>query len=142
MFYSILKASILYFLPLKDRDKWKPLMWYSLFRITCYKAIHKNNCWFAVTRLTHQNPRDSKKFIAISRREFLAEFQNSALNLMCGGRASTIGFRLIVNGFRTITDSVNQPMFMKLHTLTPHESRIHPIDFEVKRSMVKVLGLG
>ena len=26
----------------------------------------------------------------------------------------------------------NQPMIMKLHTLTPHESRMRPIDFEVK----------
>ena len=26
----------------------------------------------------------------------------------------------------------NQPMIMKLHTLTPHESRMHPADFEVK----------
>ena len=25
-------------------------------------------------------------------------------------------------------------MIMKLHTLTPHEPRMHPIDFEVKRS--------
>ena len=29
---------------------------------------------------------------------------------------------LIVNGFRTITDS-NQPMIMKLHALTSHEAR-------------------
>ena len=28
----------------------------------------------------------------------------------------------------------NQPMIMKLHTLTHHESRMHPIDFEVQRS--------
>ena len=28
----------------------------------------------------------------------------------------------------------NQPMIMKLHTLTHHESRMRPIDFEVKRS--------
>ena len=28
----------------------------------------------------------------------------------------------------------NQPMIMKLHTLTPHESRMCPIDFGVKRS--------
>ena len=27
-----------------------------------------------------------------------------------------------------------QPMIMKLHTPTPHELRMHPIDFEVKRS--------
>ena len=28
----------------------------------------------------------------------------------------------------------NQPMIMKLHTLTHHESRMRPIDFEVQRS--------
>ena len=33
----------------------------------------------------------------------------------------------------------NQPMIMKLHTLTHHESRMSPIDFEVKRSKVKVM---
>ena len=33
----------------------------------------------------------------------------------------------------------NQPMIMKLHTLTPHESRMCPIDFGVKRSTVKVI---
>ena len=33
----------------------------------------------------------------------------------------------------------NQPMIMKLHTLTHHESRMCPIDFEVKRSKVKVM---
>ena len=33
----------------------------------------------------------------------------------------------------------NQPMIMKLHTLTHHESRMRPIDFEVKRSKVKVM---
>ena len=32
-----------------------------------------------------------------------------------------------------------QPMIMKLHTLTPHESRMCPIDFGVKRSTVKVM---
>ena len=36
----------------------------------------------------------------------------------------------------------NQPMIMKLHTLTPHESRMCPIDFEVKRSKVKVMAHG
>ena len=36
-----------------------------------------------------------------------------------------------VNGFRTITDC-NRPMIMTLHTLTPHESLMRPIDFEVK----------
>ena len=30
-------------------------------------------------------------------------------------------------------------MIMKLHTLTHHESRMRPIDFEVKRSKVKVM---
>ena len=35
----------------------------------------------------------------------------------------------------------NQPMIMKLHTLTHHESRMHPIDFEV-RSKVKVMAHG
>ena len=33
----------------------------------------------------------------------------------------------------------NQPMIMKLHPLTHHESRMRPIDFEVKRSKVKVM---
>ena len=33
----------------------------------------------------------------------------------------------------------NQPMIMKLHTLTHHESRMCPIDFGVKRSKVKVM---
>ena len=36
----------------------------------------------------------------------------------------------------------NQPMIMKLHTLTPHESRMCPIDFGVKRSTVKVMAHG
>ena len=36
----------------------------------------------------------------------------------------------------------NQPMIMKLHTLTHHESRMGPIDFEVKRSKVKVMAHG
>ena len=36
----------------------------------------------------------------------------------------------------------NQPMIMKLHTLTPHESRMCPIDFGVKRSRVKVMAHG
>ena len=36
----------------------------------------------------------------------------------------------------------NQPMIMKLHTLTHHESRMRPIDFEVKRSKVKVMAHG
>ena len=36
----------------------------------------------------------------------------------------------------------NQPMILKLHTLTPHESRMCPIDFEVKRSKVKVMAHG
>ena len=36
----------------------------------------------------------------------------------------------------------NQPMIMKLHTLTHHESRMRPIDFEVKRSKVKVMTHG
>ena len=36
----------------------------------------------------------------------------------------------------------NQPMIMKLHTLTHHESRMCPIDFEVKRSKVKVMAHG
>ena len=36
----------------------------------------------------------------------------------------------------------NQPMIMKLHTLAPHESRMRPIDFEVKRSKVKVMAHG
>ena len=36
----------------------------------------------------------------------------------------------------------NQPMIMKLHTLTPHESRMCPIDFWVKRSTVKVMAHG
>ena len=36
----------------------------------------------------------------------------------------------------------NPPMIMKLHTLTPHESRMCPIDFEVKRSKVKVMAHG
>ena len=35
-----------------------------------------------------------------------------------------------------------QRMIMKLHILTPHESRMHPIDFEVKRSKVKVIAYG
>ena len=43
------------------------------------------------------------------------------------------GTLYIENGFWTITDS-NPPMIMKLHTLTPHESRMCPIDFRVKRS--------
>ena len=30
------------------------------------------------------------------------------------------------------------PIIMKLHMQTPHESRMCPIDFEVKRSKVKV----
>ena len=30
------------------------------------------------------------------------------------------------------------PIIMKLHTQTPHEARMCPIDFEVKRSKVKV----
>ena len=46
------------------------------------------------------------------------------------------------NGFRTITDSIINPMIMKLHTLTHHESRMRPIDFEVKRSKVKVMAHG
>ena len=33
----------------------------------------------------------------------------------------------------------NPPMIMKLHTLAPHESRMCPIDFGVKRSKVKVM---
>ena len=36
----------------------------------------------------------------------------------------------------------NQPMIMKLHTLFHHESRMRPIDFEVKRSKVKVMAHG
>ena len=36
----------------------------------------------------------------------------------------------------------NQPMIMKLHTLTPHESRMCPIDFGAKRSTVKVMAHG
>ena len=36
----------------------------------------------------------------------------------------------------------NQPIIMKLHTLTHHESRMRPIDFEVKRSKVKVMAHG
>ena len=36
----------------------------------------------------------------------------------------------------------NQPMIMKLHTLTHHESRMRPIDFEVKKSKVKVMAHG
>ena len=36
----------------------------------------------------------------------------------------------------------NQPMIMKLHTLAPHESRMCPIDFGVKRSKVKVMAHG
>ena len=36
----------------------------------------------------------------------------------------------------------NQPMIMKLHTLTHHESRMRPIDFAVKRSKVKVMAHG
>ena len=36
----------------------------------------------------------------------------------------------------------NQPMIMKLHTLTHHESRMCPIDFGVKRSTVKVMAHG
>ena len=36
----------------------------------------------------------------------------------------------------------NQPMIMKLHTLTPRESRMCPIDFGVKRSTVKVMAHG
>ena len=36
----------------------------------------------------------------------------------------------------------NQPMIMKLHTLTPHESRMCPIDFGVERSTVKVMAHG
>ena len=36
----------------------------------------------------------------------------------------------------------NQPMIMKLHTLTHHESRMCPIDFDVKRSKVKVMAHG
>ena len=36
----------------------------------------------------------------------------------------------------------NQPMIMKLHTLTHHESRMRPIDFELKRSKVKVMAHG
>ena len=36
----------------------------------------------------------------------------------------------------------NQPMIMKLHTLTPHVSRMCPIDFGVKRSTVKVMAHG
>ena len=36
----------------------------------------------------------------------------------------------------------NQPMIMKLHTLTPHESTMCPIDFGVKRSTVKVMAHG
>ena len=36
----------------------------------------------------------------------------------------------------------NPPMIMKLHTLAPHESRMCPIDFEVKRSKVKVMAHG
>ena len=35
-----------------------------------------------------------------------------------------------------------QPMIMKLHTLTHHEPRMCPIDFEVKRSKVKVMAHG
>ena len=168
--------------------------------------------------------------------EFLAELQNSALNLMCGGRCERPGRRqaigfptvsqiqilrcsnetsytyspwvmdapywfwglkvkgqghdawLFVYGFRTITDSLinswswkfihllpmsqgcallilrsksqrswrmvickwfpdynwlcNQPMIMKLHTLMPHELWMRSVDFEVKRSKVKVMGHG
>ena len=36
----------------------------------------------------------------------------------------------------------NQPMIMKIHTLTHHESRMRPIDLEVKRSKVKVMAHG
>ena len=36
----------------------------------------------------------------------------------------------------------NQPVIMKLHTLTLHEARMCPIDFGVKRSKVKVMGHG
>ena len=36
----------------------------------------------------------------------------------------------------------NPPMIMKLHTLAPHESRMCPIDFGVKRSKVKVMAHG
>ena len=36
----------------------------------------------------------------------------------------------------------NQPMIMNFHTLTHHESRMRPIDFEVKRSKVKVMAHG
>ena len=34
----------------------------------------------------------------------------------------------------------NQAMIMKLRTLTPNESGMRPIDFEVKRSKVKIMG--
>ena len=63
----------------------------------------------------------------------LAELQNSALNLMCDGRVG------VNNWFPDCKSDTFWDVVMKLHTLTPHESRMHPIDFEVKRLKVKVM---
>ena len=41
-------------------------------------------------------------------------------------------------GFRRITGFPFTPIIMKLHMQTPYEARMCPIDFEVKRSKVKV----
>ena len=57
-----------------------------------------------------------------------------------GGRTVTLGALMIENCFRTITDPCNIPMIMKLHALVPHESRMCPFDFRVKKSKVKVMG--
>ena len=66
----------------------------------------------------------------------LAELQNLALNPMCSGRAG------VNNWFPDHKSDTFWDIVMKLHTLTPNESRMHPIDFGIKRSKVKVMEHG
>ena len=64
---------------------------------------------------------------------FLAELQNSALNLICGEQAG--GWQAGVNNL--VPDCKSHTFWdvvMKLHTLTPQQSRMCPIDFVVQRS--------
>ena len=50
--------------------------------------------------------------------------------------SSAFGFPAF--GFPMHNNFLFTPIIMKLHMQTPHESRMCPIDFEVKRSKVKV----
>ena len=54
--------------------------------------------------------------------------------LIWGSKGQGHGALEIENGFRDHNWLSNPTMIMKLHTLAPHESRMCPIDFEVKRS--------